>query len=313
VTEWRVDPDDPDRVDPASRREVLRAEQPARIHTIDLIAFNPAAKPGEADYGKLYLGLGDGAYREGVPDPLRQAQDPSTPLGSILRIDPLASGDDGYRVPEDNPFLGRPGYLPETWAFGFKNPERFSWDGVTGKMLISDIGQEHVEEINLGQPGGNYGFGLREGTFALDPKDARKLFRLPADDAGNGFTYPVAQYDHDEGDAVMAGFVYRGRAIPALQGHYVFGDLVRGRVFHVPVGELVQGRQAVIRELTLLDQGRETTLKQLTGNSQRVDLRFGIDGKGELYLLTKQDGVVRAVLPARAGTAKPAPGAQVHR
>ncbi|WP_222182272.1 SMP-30/gluconolactonase/LRE family protein [Geminicoccus harenae] len=304
LTEWRVDPGDADRVDPASRREILRAEQPARIHTIDLIAFNPAARPGEADYGKLYLGFGDGAYREGVPDPLRQAQDPSTPLGSILRIDPLASGDDAYRVPDDNPFLGRPGYLPETWAFGFKNPERFSWDSVTGKMLISDIGQEYVEEINLGLPGGNYGFGLREGTFALDPKDARRLSMLPADDAANGFIYPVAQYDHDEGDAVMGGFVYRGRAIPELQGQYVFGDLVRGRVFHVPVGELVQGRQAGIRELTLLDEGRETTLRQLVGNQQRVDLRFGTDGEGELYLLTKQDGAVRAVRPAGAGTAR---------
>ncbi|WP_255476448.1 SMP-30/gluconolactonase/LRE family protein [Geminicoccus flavidas] len=300
LTEWRVDPNDHDRVDPGSRREILRAEEPGKGHNLDLIAFNPTARPGEADYGKLYLGWGDGAYREGIPDPFRQAQNPATPLGSILRIDPLGNANDPYSVPADNPFLGKEGYLPETWAFGLRNPERFTWDPVTKKMLIADIGQEYVEEINLGLRGANYGWGIREGTFAIDPDDSSKIFKLPAGDAENGFTYPVAQYDHDEGDAVMGGIVYRGHALPELWGHYVFGDIVRGRVFHVPVDDLVPGRQAEIRELTLLDGGRETTLKQLVGNDQRVDLRLGTDETGELYLLTKQDGVVRAVRPTVA-------------
>jgi sugar lactone lactonase YvrE/glucose/arabinose dehydrogenase len=319
LTEWRVDPNDPDHVDLNSRREILRAEEPGKGHNLDLIAFNPTARPGEPDYGKLYLGWGDGAFKEGIPDPFRQAQNPATPLGSILRIDPLASGDDPYSVPDDNPFLGRQGYLPETWAFGFRNPERFTWDPVTKKMLIADIGQEYIEEINLGLRGGNYGWGIREGTFAIDPEDARKLFRLPAHDAENSFTYPVAQYDHDEGDAIMGGFVYRGRAIPELWGHYIFGDIVRGRVFHVPIDDLVLGRQADIHELTLLDDGREVTLKQLVGNDQRVDLRFGIDGEGEIYLLSKQDGAVRAVRPTLMealvvhGPTGPMPDRQLHQ
>lgn len=302
VAEWRVDPADPDRLDPGSRREVLRVEQAGDSHALDLVAFNPTALPGGPDYGRLYVGVGvgDGEYVEeglGLPETV-EAQDPSTAPGSILRVDPLARGDEPYSVPGDNPFVGREGYLPEIWAYGLRNPERFSWDARTGEMLITDIVQGNVEEVNLGRPGANYGWEAREGTFVTDPLDGGRLYELPEGDEALGFTYPVAQYDHDDGtNAVAGGFVYRGEAIPELRGQYVFGDIPSGRVFHVPADELRPGRQAEVRELTLLDDGRPVTARELVGGDDRADLRLGRDADGEIYLISKQDDSVRALRP----------------
>jgi hypothetical protein len=124
-----------------------------------------------------------------------------------------------------------------------------------------------------------------------DRADVGVLYGLPGDDARYGFTYPVAQYDHDEGRAIVGGYVYRASAVPALVGHYVFGDIVNGRVFHVPVASLVQGKQAAFKELRLVKGGREVSLLGLVGAANgRVDLRFGQDGGGEVYLMTKQEG-----------------------
>jgi hypothetical protein len=170
--------------------------------------------------------------------------------------------------------------------------------GGTGAFLVTDIGQRHVEEVNLGIKGANYGWPLREGTFATDRRDPTVLRALPPDDAALGFTYPVAQYDRDEANggkmAITGGFVYRGAAIPALAGEYLFGDIVSGRVFHVPVRDLRPGAQATIKELTLLENGKPITLQELVG--RRVDLRFGQDEAGEVYLLTKQDGAIRKLV-----------------
>lgn len=301
VAEWRVDPADPDRLDPASRREVLRVQQAGDSHALDLVAFNPTARPGDADYGKLYVGVGDGTFAEERPGPPGggEAQDASTAPGSVLRVDPLADGaGEPYTVPADNPFVGREGegYLPEVWAYGLRNPERFSWDPQTGRMLITDIGQGNVEEVNLGAPGANYGWEAREGTFATDPLDDDVLYALPEGDAALGLSYPVAQYDHDDDiNAVAGGFVYRGQGIPELRGEYVFGDIPTGRVLHAPADALREGRQAEVRELTLLDGGEPATLKDLVGGDDRADLRLGRDDAGELYLISKQDNSVRAL------------------
>ena len=126
----------------------------------------------------------------------------------------------------------------------------------SGAFLISDIGQGQIEEVDLGRKGANYGWPLREGTFVTDRFDDGTLYARPVPDM-SGFTDPVAQYDHDEGNAtrttaITGGFVYRGSAMPHLQGHYILGDLVSGRVFHVPVAELRLGEQAQLQELTLL-------------------------------------------------------------
>lgn len=307
VAEWQVDPADPDRLDPASRREVFRVEQAGDSHALDLVAFNPTARSGDADYGNLYVGVGDGTFADRRPEPPGEgeAQDPSAAPGSVLRVNPLASGAEPYSVPADNPFVGREGYLPEVWAYGLRNPERFSWDPQTGKMLITDIGQGNVEEVNLGAPGANYGWELREGTFVTDPDDDGRLYDLPEGDEALGFAYPVAQYDHDDGtNAVAGGFVYRGQDIPELYGRYVFGDIPQGRLFYVPADELRQGRQAEVRELTLLDdEGEPTTLKDLVDGDDRADLRLGRDAEGELLLISKQDNSVRALRREGSGEA----------
>jgi len=160
-------------------------------------------------------------------------------------------------------------------------------------MLVGEIGQDNIEEINLVVPGADYGWYLREGTFAVNLDDASIIYDLPPDDASQGFTYPVAMYDHDEGIAIAGGHVYRGSAIPSLYGQYIFADLVTGRMFHVPVDDLVQGSQATIFQLTLVDHnGNTTTLKKLIG-ANRADVRLGLDDDGEIYLLTKTDGKIR--------------------
>jgi hypothetical protein len=150
--------------------------------------------------------------------------------------------------------------------------------------------------------GADYGWPVREGTFVTDRLNTRALFALPVDDATRGFTYPVAQYDHGEGQAIVGGYVYRGAAVPALVGHYLFGDIVRGRIFHVPVADLRLGAQAPFRELVLKRGGVKTTLRAIIAqtlgrNVARADLRFGQDEPGEVYVVTKQDGVIRRMLP----------------
>lgn len=308
LVEWRVDPNNPNRIDPASRREVLRIEEAFSNHNTDQVLFNPNARPGDADHGKLYIGTGDGG---GGGDPLRHAQDPGRAQGKILRIDPLeqANGAD-YATPGDNPFVGRPGYLPEVWALGLRHPQNLSFDtGGRGQLLVTDIGQANIEEVNLGLRGGNYGWQDREGTFATAPGTS-DLFPLPSSDRPAdpnlpGYAYPVAQYDHDEGAAIAGGFVYRGTAIPQLYGQYLFGDIANGRVFHVPVDRLRPGAQAPIKELTFLVDDRVVTMRDLVGGS-RVDLRFGEGPDGELYVMSKQDGEIRRLEslggPGFAGT-----------
>jgi hypothetical protein len=299
LAEWRANEAGTAAV-PASRREVLRFAAWDDAHNPDTPMFDPNARPGSPDHGMMYLGVGDGGNRQSSPEPYNLAQDPGVALGKILRIDPLASGTRPYAVPADNPFVGRAGFLPEIWALGLRHPQNLSFDrGGDGRFVVTDIGQARIEEVNLGVRGANYGWPLREGTFVTDREYAGRLYRLPANDASYGFTYPVAQYDHDEGKAIAGGYVYRGAAVPSLVGHYLFGDIRNGRVFHVPVADLVPGRLAAFKELRLFRGGRPVTLLGLVGAANaRVDLRFGQDEAGEVYVMTKQEGVVYKLRPA---------------
>ena len=298
LTEWQTDDPQADRFAGAPR-ELLRINMVSGIHGMQELTFNPTAKPDDEDYGLLYLSVGDGgAVLQGHPE---LTQNLSGPWGSILRIDPRGSnGPNGqYGIPDSNPFAqdGDEQTLGEVWAYGFRNPHRISWDRAGDhKMLISGIGQKNAEEINLGVAEANYGWSEREGTFRLDPQgDIDKPYALPSNDAERGFTYPVAQYDHDEGRAISGGFVYRGKAIPELRGKYVFGDIVTGRLFYVESDSLRLGQQAEVKELGLQIAGRDTDLRSATGIN-RVDLRFGIGPDQELYLFTKSDGKVRKVV-----------------
>ncbi|MBD2209541.1 PQQ-dependent sugar dehydrogenase [Nostoc linckia FACHB-104] len=318
IREWKAD-------NPAANtftgkvREIMRIEEPYPDHNVGQLGFHPHVKPGDADYGLLYIAVADGGS-DGFPvshtDPLDNGQDLNTPLGKILRIDPFGknSANGKYGIPEDNPFAkdGKSQTLGEIWAYGLRNPHRFSWDTPgTNKMLIVDIGQAFIEEINLGIKGANYGWGNREGTWVVDEKNENVLFPLPKNDAQNGYTYPVAQYAHHRpekwsgfyGVAIAGGYVYRGKAIPELVGQYVFADFGNdGRFFHVPVDELVNGKQAKIKELRIFDGDKESSFLQIIG-SKRSDVRLGVDEAGEIYVTSKSDGKVRKVVPSAKSTA----------
>jgi hypothetical protein len=156
-------------------------------------------------------------------------------------------------------------------------------------MIISDIGLNNIEELNLGKPAADYGWPNREGTFLMNYKGKmNKVYALPNDD--KGFTYPVAQYDHDEGNAISAGFVYTGSVVK-LRGKYIFGDIVHGRLFYVESGDLKQGVQAPIKEFDMEFNGVSSKLTAVTENV-KADLRLGIGAHNELYIFTKTDGKI---------------------
>ena len=311
--EWQVDPADPDAIDPLSVREVLRIGEPYGDHNIGQIAFDPNAGPGDPDRGLLYVATGDGGNFGCCPrpsvDPHFVGQDLGSPLGAILRIDPLPDGTAPYTIPTSNVFAsdGDPGTLAEIYAYGFRNPHRFAWDrGGTGRLLVSDIGQSNIEEIGLVENGENHGWSEREGTFLVEHFNELDVFPLPPGDELLGFTYPVLQYDHDEGDrAISGGEVVRGGAVPPLQDHYVFGDLRSGRVFVAHIDDLDGSGQAPFETVRLLDAttGTVRSLLEIVGGgppAPRTDLRFGRDDAGVLYLLTKPDGTIRRIAAAGA-------------
>ncbi|GLZ02996.1 hypothetical protein Acsp03_04630 [Actinomadura sp. NBRC 104412] len=318
-----------------TRREILRLGFGGRIHNIQQIDFNPNARPGDADYGKLYIAAGDG----GTASSSATGGDPqnlAVPQGKILRIDP--SGNDSangeYGIPDDNPFAGQPGKLGEIYAYGMRDPHRFTWDasplgadpqtpwaspakrsqGGTHRMFLAHIGEHAIESIHHIEPGSNLGWSLREGAFRFDTTDRCFLYPLPADDARFGYNYPVAAYDHDpppghpcttdSGHAISGGFVYRGAHLPALRGKYLFTDIVDGRLFYTEERDMkrdVAGRdRAQIYTLHAYDtSGNPVTMRQLAGDD-RVDLRFGSDAKGEPYLLAKANGKIWKVVGTRS-------------
>jgi len=218
IAEFAVS-DDPNVADPASERVLLTIPQPYPNHNGGQLAFGPD--------GYLYIGMGDGGAGG---DPEENGQNPSTLLGSMLRID--VDNGEPYTIPEDNPFVETEGAAPETWAYGLRNPWRFSFDRETGDLWIADVGQSAFEEVNR-QPadstgGENYGWDITEGSSCFNEDDAR----APLESCDTeGLTGPVLEYPHSEGQSVTGGYVYRGEAIPELGGHYVFGDFVSGTIW----------------------------------------------------------------------------------
>jgi hypothetical protein len=299
LLEWKVDnPLAP--TFSGMHRELLRVDMVSGGHTFQELIFNPLSNPDATDYGMLYLGIGDGGSAlTGFPFLCDNNQHI---WGSVIRIDPAGnnSANGRYGIPADNPFVDQPGAVREIWAYGFRNPHRITWDETgSGKMLITNIGQHSVEEVNLGRAGANYGWPHREGTFVFDVNANPELvYSLPEDDTG--YTYPVLQYDHDEGSAVSGGFVYRGELVPELQGKYVFGDISLGTLFYSELSEMNQGQQAPIYRLPLAINGQVSDMVTITG-SKRVDLRLGTDAEGELYLMSKANGSVYKVVAVLGG------------
>ena len=317
-----------------TRRELLRLAQVVEFyrHPIGHVEFNPTSKPGDPDYGLLYLsGTDFGFSNGGGPNAANpsQTQRLDTLVGAILRIDPrspsVSHGEKGlgdYTIPKVNKFAsdGDPKTFGEIFAYGFRNTHRFSWDLTDGTMYGSDIGMSNVEEINIVREGNNYGWMQREGYFdngvnrpggSLD-----QVFPLPAEilsgKTKDKYTYPVVVYDHGEGLSVAAGFAYHGR-IPALGGKFVFGDIAKGRLFAADLAAMkaaddgIPQTVAPIEEIQLYVRDAsgarsDVTFQQLVDHAMgamlpRADLHISRSRDGELFVTSRQDGWIRMLVP----------------
>jgi glucose/arabinose dehydrogenase len=262
VSSFHVSPADPDLADPATETVVFTTEQPFDNHNGGRLEFG-------AD-GMLYIGLGDGGSGG---DPGGRGQSLADFLGDILRVDVLAGT--GYTVPPDNPFAGRPDARPEVWSYGLRNPWRFTFDPATGDLYIADVGQSAWEEIDVATAaqgagrGANFGWNIMEGShcYAATPCDT------------TGLVMPVLEYSHGEGCSISGGFVYRGAAIPALQGHYFYADYCQGWVRSI---RLDNGQIAESLQWPTLAPGGAVPA-------------FGRDAAGELYVLSAEGRVFRIV------------------
>ncbi len=296
--------------DGGSPRELMRFEQPFGNHNGGQIGFNPLAAPGDPDYGLLYVGIADGGSGG---DPLGLAQDLERGFGKIMRIDPAGSNSRNgrYGIPEDNPFSAESGALGEIYAYGVRNPQRFAWDPGTGRMFFTDIGQNIVEEISLVTPGANLGWNEWEGSFRFISR-AEVSLENPRGDAE--MTYPLAEYGQIDPllqpQAAATGVhVYRSDEIPQLEDLVLWGDMPSGEMFYFDANTLPQGGQAGIRRIllrpdgfsdsgrTLLELIQETNRIQGREPATRADLRYGSGPDGRVFIMNKQDGVIRLLVP----------------
>ena len=311
LLEWTAKTPGADTYDGGPPREIVRFEQPFANHNAGLIAFNPLASAGSADFGLLYMTFADGGSGG---DPLEMAQNLSSPFGKFLRIDPLGanSANGKYGIPAGNPFVSdnNPNTLGEIYAYGLRNPQRFSWDRKNGNLFLADIGQNIVEEIDLVTSGANLGWNDWEGSFKYLGRDGVDLAN-PRGDAA--VTYPIVEYGQPDPllqpqSAVTMGAAYRQGAIKQLMNLLVFGDVPSGEIFYVNADNLPKGGQDALHRILLNDGGTGKTLLELikaTNAKQgkppatRADLRFGLGLDGQIFLLNKGDGVVRLLVPDR--------------
>jgi glucose/arabinose dehydrogenase len=277
ISEFTVSAEDPNLADPDSERVLLAMDKPGYNYEAGHLAFGPD--------GYLYIATGD-SIRDPAMESGKYAQDTASLLGKILRIDVNGTADTGqnYLIPTDNPFVSGEG-LPEIFAYGFRNPYRFSFDVLgSGKtrLFVADVGQAMMEEVDLVESGGNYGWPIREGTACFNAQDwSQPLESCPT----SGLSDPILSYAH-QGDlsAIIGGLVYRGNTIPELAGGYIFGDWGRGNghlfVAYPPTLGLGSWK---INEIQTEVSGNQAEIGQLLG--------IGQDENGELYLLTKAPGV----------------------
>jgi glucose/arabinose dehydrogenase/plastocyanin len=270
IAEWRVDANDTNRIDLASRREIMRVDKPQSNHNGGVMRF--------AQDGMLYFTIGDGGAADDQGDghtvPAGNGQDKTKILGKVVRIDVDGrnSANGKYGVPIDNPFVSEAGVVKEIYAYGLRNPYSFSFDRQTGDLLLGDVGQNNVEEVDRIVKGGNFGWNIKEGSFYFDPNGTNNGFvtTQPVREVPADLIDPIAQYDHDEGQAVIGGFVYRV-AGSDLTGKYVTGDWGR---FDSPGGRLFYLDGSELKELRIgaTDQPLAHWLKG-----------FGEDQQGNLY------------------------------
>jgi len=259
IAEFQTSASDPNQADPGSERILLTVNQPFPNHKGGQLVFGTD--------GFLYIGLGDGGD---AGDPLNNAQNLFSLLGKILRIgvDAPFTGSLQYAIPADNPFAGSSG-SPEIFAYGLRNPWRFSLEQGSSRIFVADVGQGNFEEVDILQKGGNYGWRVMEGAHCFNP--------LTGCDTSNKIM-PIAEYDHTVGIAVIGGYVYKGTAIPSLANKYIFGDLT-GKIF-----SLTEAPANTFTRSDLL-----TTNRMVSSLSQ--------DAAGEVYVLDYGAGIILKLVP----------------
>jgi hypothetical protein len=337
----------------------LRVQYPLAAHPLGEMTFNPAARPGDPDWRVMYVACGDGGSGVQMDERRLHPQRLDTMVGKILRIvpdlgehaDTSSVSDNGrYRIPRDNPFVQTSAARKEIWAYGLRNPHRLEWDVDPAapsqpRLLAATIGLHTWEALYIIHKGANYGYSEREGHELLKPDNTTAPLPDPdtipvrVGETTTGTitpTYPVIAYPHKKdigGDAIAGGFVYRGAAIPALRGKYVFGDISTGRIWYADFAELLaadDGKAATLAKMHDVqivwddpaDAAKEQTYptmfpiveaayharggkdpdmpgRSTVSGPARVDMRFAVDAKGELYIFSKSDGVVRAVVGVR--------------
>lgn len=253
ISRFSVSAEDPDQADPASEVVLMEFPQPFVNHDGGQIAFGPD--------GFLYIAIGDGGSAN---DPLNAGQDLRSLLGSILRID-VDTPDEGreYGIPETNPFAGNSHYRGEIWAWGLRNPWRFSFDEETGRLWCADVGQNLYEEIDIIEKGGNYGWRIMEGFHCFNPNNPNDR-NFNCDSVS--LISPVWEYNHAQGDvSITGGYVYRGSRIPELEGLYIYADFASGRIWG-------------------LDYSPDAVSNSLINDTQLNISTFGVDEANELYI-----------------------------
>jgi glucose/arabinose dehydrogenase len=295
--------------DGGAPRELFRLRQPFANHNAGHMAFNPNAAPGSPEYGLLYIGVADGGSGG---DPLKHAQNLGSAFGKVFRINPLGtnSRNKKYGVPASNPFVNTPGALPEIYAYGLRNGQRFAWDPRNGNLFLADIGQNIVEKITLVPAGANLGWNLWEGSYRFMSLQGVAL-EEPKPRSDPKVTYPVVEYGQPDPllqpqSAANGVVVYRGNQIPQIANLVLFTDMPSGEIFYFSADKLPNGGQDAIRRVILRSNGADKTMLQLIQEKNtaqgrmpatRSDLRLSMGPNNQVLLLNKGDGIIRALAP----------------
>ena len=258
ISRFSVKAGNPKEADPNSELIIMEIGQPFGNHNGGPITFGPD--------GFLYIALGDGGSGG---DPQGNGQNRGTLLGSLLRIDVSGgSGGRNYRIPSDNPFVGVSGARGEIWAYGLRNPWRFSFDRQTGDLWLADVGQQEWEEVDVIRKGRNYGWNTMEGAHCFSPSTGCDQ---------TGMELPVAEYGHSKGCSITGGYLFRGLGTPSLLGAYVYGDFCSGKIWGLRY-----------------DGASVTELRLLVDSVLNIS-SFGEDQAGNLYVLGHSQGIYRLV------------------
>jgi uncharacterized repeat protein (TIGR03806 family) len=253
IARYKVSATNPNLADPKSELRLMVVAQPYSNHNAGMLAFGKDKM--------LYIGLGDGGSGG---DPKNNGQTTTTLLGSILRIDPR--GASGYSIPQDNPFVGKAGYRGEIWAYGLRNPWRFSFDRATDHLWCADVGQNAWEEVNIIEKGGNYAWRIFEGVHSYNNPTNRKATE---------FDMPVIEHSHSVSRSITGGYVYRGNKIAALRGAYIYGDYATGKIW------------ALVYDYKTKKLVTNTEIASMPSISA-----FGEDRDGEIYVVSYRAGTV---------------------